>query len=229
MQRIERWLRDDVGSNVLRDHDHAMPKLDGSLTDAIDDRRRQAGELRNAIAKIAAAPRLSSVCKQQMRMQIARLAAQGTPSLESLIDRGGDIEFARTDMHVPIIAGDKRKPRHRDCFMDADDPMATLVWLLRDTLLKKLDSEIDAASDDGAALDDDERQRRQSETQALLLDCERDIAALIFEAQRQGLPVEFPADIAPMAILSVEFRSAAPANPSPGSAIDHAMKIVGLR
>ena len=220
LQRIERWLRDEVPpGNALRDHAHAMPKLDGSIIDAIADRRRQVTELKADLATIAAAPHSSAFCKQQARMQIARLAAKGTPSLDNLIGRGGDIEFAQQDMSVPVVGANWTQI----------DALATLVWLHRDQLLKKLDSEIDAASDDGAALDADERQRRESETRASLLACERDLAALIWEAQRQHLPVDFPADIAPIAILSVQLASARPVEPMPGSSFDHALSIIGLR
>ena len=231
LQRIERWLRDDLGGGVLQDHEHAMPRLgkDENLLHAIADRRRQITELKAGLATIANAPRPSSFCKERARMQIAKMAAKGSPSLESLILRGGDIGFAHTDMNVPIIAGNKGSPVTAICAWEQADAMATLVWLFRDQLLKKLDSEIDAASDDGAALDDDERERRQSEVQASLLACEYDLAALIWEAQRQGLPIEFPADCAPQAILSVQLVTARPVDAPRGSSFDHALQLVGLR
>jgi hypothetical protein len=197
-----------------------MPKLDGeTIIEAIERYAEYCSAGRALLVKIARAPHTSAFCKQQARMQIARLAAKGAPSLESLIARGGDIEFAQTDMSVPVAGGNWTQA----------DALATLVWLHRDQLLKKLDSEIDAACDDDAALDDAERQSRRSETQASLIDSERGLAALIWEAQRQHLPIEFPADLAPMAILSVQLRQAATVEPSPGSSFDHALSLVGLR
>ena len=41
LQRTERWLRDEVHGNVLRDYTHPMPKVDGSLIEEIEDRRRR--------------------------------------------------------------------------------------------------------------------------------------------------------------------------------------------
>jgi hypothetical protein len=49
----------------------------------------------------------------------------------------------------------------------------------------------------------EERQQREAEVRADLLAVERDEAALVWQAQAQGLPVEHRADISPLALLGV--------------------------
>jgi hypothetical protein len=82
--------------------------------------------------------------------------------------------------------------------------IALVAWLDRDTLIKRLDAEIDTEADDGSALTHEQRQQREATVMADLLDIERQEAALTWSVMEQGLPVEFRPDISPIAILQVQ-------------------------
>ena len=73
----------------------------------------------------------------------------------------------------------------------------------RDALIKQLDAEIDAEADDKAALSHEARQKAEAEVLADLLAVERTKAALVWQAQAQGLPVEHRSDINPVALLGL--------------------------
>jgi hypothetical protein len=83
--------------------------------------------------------------------------------------------------------------------------IALVAWLHRDLLIKRLDTEIDAESDDDAgALSHEQRQQAEAETMGDLLIAERQEAELVWQAQAQGLPVEHRTDCSPLAILQVQ-------------------------
>jgi hypothetical protein len=86
-------------------------------------------------------------------------------------------------------------------FAEVPDAVALLTWLPKDALIKRLDAEIDAEADDGAALSHEVRQRQEAEVLDDLLDVERNESALVREAQSQGLPAEHRNDCSPLAIL----------------------------
>ena len=74
----------------------------------------------------------------------------------------------------------------------------------KDALIKRLDDEISSEADDAAAMSHEARQKAEAEVMAELLDIERQEAALTWSAIEQGLPVEFRADVSPLAILQVQ-------------------------
>jgi hypothetical protein len=61
-----------------------------------------------------------------------------------------------------------------------------VVWLHRDAIIKRLDAEIDAESDDAASLSHEDRQRRESEVQAALLEQERIESALVWKGLHEA-------------------------------------------
>jgi hypothetical protein len=67
-------------------------------------------------------------------------------------------------------------------------------WLHKSALISALDREIDTEADDKAALSHETRQQREAEVLGDLLAVERDEAALVWQAQAQGLPVELRTD-----------------------------------
>jgi hypothetical protein len=93
-------------------------------------------------------------------------------------------------------------------FADLEAAVPLLVWLHRDALIKRLDAEIDAEADDGAALTHNDREKRSTEVMQDLLATERDEAALVWSAMSQNLPVEHRNDCAPQAILQVRLVTA---------------------
>ena len=186
---VESWLRDGTGNAALEVFEGRAPTLPKgeSITDAITRLDQRCREYRADLAKIAAAPIPSAQARAKMRRTIEALARRGEISVSGLVAYNGDISFPTTQVRALVHNVEQSGAV---AFVEVCDTAAVTAWLHRDALIAKLDNEISAESDDDAALDADERQRRQSEAQASLLVCERDLAALIWEAQRQGQPIE---------------------------------------
>ena len=77
-------------------------------------------------------------------------------------------------------------------------------------MIKRLAAEIDEASDDGAAISDDERQRKSAEISADILAVQRLEAELIWRAMRDGAAIMPRPDIDPAALLGVTLAPAPP-------------------
>src|SRR5665647_2536849 len=84
---------------------------------------------------------------------------------------------------------------------------------------KKRDALIDECSDDSNALTNDQRQQKEAELLADILDCERSECALCDLALAQGINISHRDDVSAQAILGVQLIAAsASASPdtSPG-------------
>jgi hypothetical protein len=199
----ETWLRDGRPSGVqLLDWEGDEPKLlkgENGLLDAIENRRRRVRELRANLNRIASASYPSGYCKARAKEQIEALAMQGTPTVAMLVEHDGDLIWPMTRLRSEVLGGEHPAL----AFAEVPDTIALIAWLHRDTLIKRLDAEIDTESDDASALSHETRAQAEAETMGDMLDIERQEAALTWEAQAQGLPVEFRGDINPLALLSL--------------------------
>ncbi|WP_338833549.1 hypothetical protein [Bradyrhizobium septentrionale] len=188
------------------------PKLNKGETviEAIERYRRRGRELRADQHRIRSAPYPSAYAKQRMRAQVEALAMQGAPSVSSLIELDGKIEFQTQRLTSEVHA-----ERRSLAFTDAPDATALVAWLHKDALIAALDREIASEADDKAALSHEARQKAEAETMADLLSVERDESWFVWQAQAQGLPIEHRADISPLAILQVQLITTPRADASP--------------
>jgi hypothetical protein len=191
------------------------PKLNKGETvlDGIERLRRRCRELKADLHRIASAPYPSAYCKQQMREQIEALAMQGAPSVSSLIELDGKIEWPMKRIQADVFVGDARG----FAFFEVFDSAAYDAWLHGEAAIKRLDAEITTESDDKAALSHEVRQQREAEVMGDLLAVERDESTLVWQAQSQGLPVEHRADISPLALLGLKLTTTPPATELPGT------------
>ena len=89
-----------------------------------------------------------------------------------------------------------------------------LCWLFREQLIAKIATAIDADSDDAHALSEQQRQTQSAEIGASALMIERELAALVFHGQAEGLNVEHEVDADPRALLGVRLVVAPRTQPS---------------
>jgi hypothetical protein len=222
MSACEGWLRGGVPPGcVLQDHDGEQPKLikGESVLDAIERLRRRGRELKASIHRIESAPFSSGYAKQRMRAQIEALAMQGAPDVSDLIEHDRQIIFPTRPVQSDVVGSATAAL----AFAELDAAVPLIVWLHRDAIVKRLDAEIDAESDDAAALSHDERAKRLAEAQGDLLACERDEAWWVWQAQEaQGLPVEHRADCSAQAILQCMAVAAPKHTNGSGSSPEHA-------
>jgi len=157
-----------------------------------------------------------------MREQIEALAMQGAPSVSSLIELDGNIEFQTQRVTSTVY----NAQQGAIAYAEVPDALAVFAWTFKDVLIAKLDAEINAKADDRIALSHEARQLRSSELQRDLLAVERDEAMLIWRAQSEGLPIEFSSDTNPCALLGVELIQT-PLNGQGGTSPEHAIEFAG--
>jgi hypothetical protein len=222
LQNIEQWLRHGKPhGTVLQDFEGEPPKLNKNETivDAISRLQRRNRELKADLARIAAAPMPSSHCKRRLREQIERLALTGTPDVTMLVEHDRDVSWPMMSVRSQVFNAQPGAT----AFAEIPDTLAILAFLLKPTLLAALDAQIDAESDDKAALSSEDRQQREAEVMGDLLAVERDESHFVWLAQSQNLPCEHRADVSPAAILSVQVVTVPRAATLPGSSVEHAM------
>ena len=170
-------------------------------------------ELRADLHRIASAPFPSSDCKQRMREQIEALTMQGAPSVSSLIELDGKIEFQTQSLTSTVYNAQPGAV----AFAEVSDAVALVAWLHKDALIAALDREIASEADDKAALSHEARQKAEAEVQGDLLAIERDECALVWQARSENLPAEHRADVSVVALLSITLVTAPRVNETPGT------------
>jgi hypothetical protein len=226
LSAVETWPRNGrPHGTTLLDYDGPEPVLakgENGLLDAISNRRRRVREIKATLHRIGSAPYPSAHAKTQMRAQIEALAMLGAPDVSNLIEHDRQIVWPTQRVQSQVVG--TATPSLAFAEMDAAIPL--LVWLNKDALIKRLDAKIDAEADPKAALSHEARQQQEAEVMGDLLACERDEAALVWQAQSQNLPVEHRGDINPVALLGVRIVTA-PAVNRQGTSPMHAYDIVG--
>jgi hypothetical protein len=223
---VEDWLRHGKPANcVLEAIETEPPKLaknEPGLLDAIENRRRRVRELRADLHRIASAPFPSSYAKQRMREQIDALAMNGAPSVSALVELDGRIEFQTQRVTSEVHAAQRAL-----AFTEIEAAIPTLAWLFSKELISKLDAEISAESDDGAALSHEARQQREAEVMGDMLAVERDECALVWQAQAQNLLCEHRADVSVAALLSITLVTTPRADASPETSLGYSWPMRG--
>jgi hypothetical protein len=228
LQNVETWLKSGrPGGTTLQDYEGQPPKLNKGedVLSALERTRRRGRELQADLHRIESAPYPSSHAKRRMREMVEQLAMRCGANVSGLIEHGdGKLEFKRELLRVQMHNIPKAPAAIG--YLETVDPCAVIAWLLKETLIKRLDAEIDSEADDKAALSEEARAMAAAEAQGDLLAVERDEAALVWQAQAQNLPCEHRADCAPCAILGCVLLTAPRAAPASGSSAEHVWDFV---
>lgn len=143
-----------------------------------------------------------------MAEQISAMADAAAPYCSGVLEHLGAVAFAErqvsaTVYNVPNAPG-------AIAISTEINSVGLIAWLLRDQLIAKINAEIDADSDDGNALTQEQRQEQQAVIDADLLEIERQLAKLIWQMRADGGNAEFDAKLSPRAILGIEVVAGAP-------------------
>jgi hypothetical protein len=211
----EDWLRHGVpGGCALEEVKVEPPTLNKNETvvDAIERHRQRVRELKADLHRIASAPFPSSYSKQRLRQMVEQFAARGTPDVNALVEHDAAIVWPMLRVQSEVIGAAQRAL----AFHEAVDVVGLLANLLKPAMISFLDTLVDAEKDDAASLSPEARELAASEVQNDLLATERDLAAFVFQAQAQNLPIEH-GDINPIALLGLRLVTAPRATPPPSS------------
>jgi hypothetical protein len=131
-----------------------------------------------------------------------------------LIEGRGDLEFPKARellrLHGMARSGDGHIDVHSGGPVYYHDPVALLAWMFGDDLIARIDEEIDAVADDGAALDDATRAQRIAAIDVEILECQREEEAATLAAIDAGIEIERRGDIDPRAFLNLSDDAPAP-------------------
>ena len=224
LTNVESWLRHGrPPGTVLEAVEVEPPKLlkGESLLDGAARFERRSRELRADIHRVRSAPYPSGHVKRKIREQVAQLEPRG-PDVTLMIEGDGDLIWPSTHVRAEVFSEQRALAFH-----DAIDVVGLLAFFLTpEIVIKRLDALVDAEADDASAMSHEQRQRAEAELLSDLLLTERDICSLIRRGQAEGLPMEFPADIDPRALLSVRCVVVPRAAPRP-TTVGYSFDIIG--
>lgn len=214
---IERWA---LGHTSAGRGFALAPKIEPQLLkgegvlDGISRTRQEIRRLEADLHAARSAPLLASEARAAMVAQISALAEIGRPHVSPAIEHGEPIEFATTMMQT-VARGETVAHVGWEEFA----ALPTFAYLFKDTLIKKLASEIDAEADDTAALSKSDRKRKEAELLVDISTTRRQTMALIALAEEQGIAVEIDSDCPPDILLGVIVTETPSAQPA---GVDHA-------
>jgi hypothetical protein len=195
VQKLEDWLRKHNSRVAFVPFDAAAtPELrkGESVQDAVARVRGEVAALRAERERIASAPLPSSEVKAAARAEVERMAEAAVPRVAHGFV-GRPIIWPKASRHTHTGEHDTAE------FFDA---RALVFWAHKDAILARLNAEIDAAADDGAAVSTERRKAEAVRLSAAILAAEREEEALI-EAAPPGLLIQRRPDHDPRAILGL--------------------------
>ncbi|MGY2845639.1 hypothetical protein ACVIWU_004490 [Bradyrhizobium sp. USDA 4509] len=204
----EAWIRSVRSGTAIVMHEPVDigVKKGESILAAIERIQRRGRELRADLARVAAAPHPSTIRREAMVREVEAWAEQGRPNAAGSIEHGESIDWPLAHHQFEIFNAGPGAI----VFGQLIDIRNFMAWWDKDGMIKRLGAEIDAVSDDDAALSDEERARTSAEISADLLAVQRCEAELVWRGIADGAAIMHRPDIDPMALLGVTLASAPP-------------------
>lgn len=172
------------------------------------------------------APYPGKDAKAAAKAQIIALGAAAQPDLDRCIEHGLPIGF-QTTVSTALVHGTDKPATVSNATVDA---LGFFCWAMRDTIIARVEQELDAIADDAAAMSEKQREEALATINSDELEIHRRICALIWHTEMErGEIVDFAGNEPPMAVLGLRLVTAPRANPSPGTSPMHAYDIVGGR
>lgn len=168
--------------------------------------RIEIDDLRDAIQQVRRAPLPSAEAKALVRVQLEEMRRRSAPDVLALVERGDAVQFPTAPVTLPLVAvamAEGAPTIRGDARGEIADATGLLAWLFPDQLQVRLEAEIDARSDDDAALSDDERDARERELRARLLHAERLEEAVICQLEGAGVACPRRLDADARAVLGI--------------------------
>jgi hypothetical protein len=148
---------------------------------------------------------------------IARRAEAGRPILENAIEHGLPVSFATTRLSGLVHNVDAHGAV---TFIEQEDAVGLICWLLGPEILKKMSAEFREISD-GDALDERQRAEALATISADRLATERREVACIWAAAGRGEIIDFRSDTTPMCAIGVSLRTVTRATELPPTSPGH--------
>jgi hypothetical protein len=205
---LEPYLRQlPPGVTLEPDKSVASPLRKGEKPEA--GLKRVRGEIENArhaLEQVRRAPIPSAEAKAMVLVHVEELRRRAAPDVLGLVERGHAVRWPTAPVALPLVAvavADGVPMVQGHARGEVTDAVGLMAWLFPDQLRARLEAEIDARSDDGAALADDDREAREHELKAALLHAERLEEAIVSLMEGSGVTCVRRTDADPRAVLGV--------------------------
>jgi hypothetical protein len=232
-RRVEEWLRDGVPSGCgIQEHpaiavSDVLKKSSEGIADAVERLKHRRREFKADLHRIDSAPYPKADAKLKATAQIDKLAAAAAPYCAGVVEHLGEIDFQASQIVAPVHNA-ANAPEATAIFF-VPDAIGLVCWAFRDQLLAKIFADIDQNdAGDATALSEAQRQTQSAEIGGEMLMIDRQLAALVFHGQADGLNVEHEIDADPRALLQIELVIAAPRALPTGTSPEHATTVTGL-
>lgn len=205
--RIAVYVERRLASGAVKFAEPIQVRLSKGQTapDAVEAIRTEIADLKASISTVETAPRPSAETKAAARQMVEALAESGRPDLAPSVQHAEAPRWPTT--LCENFAG--RPLLDLEAARQFDTP-GLLAWLLKDRLIAALDAEIDALTDDAAAIATADRPKRVAELKAQALDAELREEAFIVAAEHQGVTIDRRHDIDPRAFLGLTVAAPEP-------------------
>lgn len=213
LTNAETWLRSGVpGGVAVVDHAEidlrdAQRKGETTLA-AIDRHRLRLREIDADHRRIEHAPQTRAEALAQMRTEVEQLASRGEVSVDALVEAALPLTFPTNTQRSALAAvvGATGQQIAGSALAETIDTQALIAWLFKDLLIKKLEAEIVAISDDTNALSKKARQEQLAALDQEKLDISRREVALVRRARAEGHVVGYRVDTDVRALLGVALQ-----------------------
>ena len=164
---------------------------------AVENRRRRLRELAADIRKIEVAPLPAAVVKERARAEIEALAVRGRPDLLGAVEFGEKIRWPKSKVNFNF------DPKVGPIFGDTVDPLGLVAFVFRDSLIEKVNAEIDAMANDAESIEPASKPSMIATVKRDAPAVEFDIEALIRQAAEQGIEIARDEAADPRAVLAL--------------------------
>jgi hypothetical protein len=113
-----------------------LAKGEANWSEAVENRRRHAREIKADLHRVRSAPYPSSWARERMRVEIEARAATGAPSTSLLVERGDKIDWPMQPVRAAVYGVEGAFAVHQ-----AVDPVGLLCWLFKDAMIAALEGE----------------------------------------------------------------------------------------
>jgi hypothetical protein len=141
-----------------------------------------------------AAPKTAAESKAAIRGAIESLAVIGAPNVLGALEGGATIAWSRESLEPRLVP---------QGMAPVPGVFAILAWLAKDSLIERLEAEIDELADDSRAPSAAQRSTRERDLLARALMAERREVAAIEHAERSGVVIAMRSDCDIRGVLSL--------------------------
>lgn len=201
-ETMKRYINSTFSTNTKLDFNPIEPLATAHLAVAFAEAREQTNQLATAREEIERAPQTLAETRAAVAAEVAALAERGKPFLTHTFERGPirwGTEFVSSDLDAGVAGGE-----FSPSAVEVVNAAALVCWAMKDTILKKLNTELEALADDKHAMSAADKAKALAANAIALLKAQREEEALAFACLKEGIDtIELRPDASAEAMLGI--------------------------